>query len=66
MATSLVNTRCYLAPVIATVIGLKDHMSRRHWEILRGTPFAHLMEVEPLTQKRGVLDALMQMYDARI
>ena len=49
MATSLVNVRFYLAPVVTTLTELKDHMSRWHWKILRGTPFAHIMEVEPVT-----------------
>lgn len=45
---------------------LKPRMTRRQWEILQGTPFAHLMEVNPILQERVVLDALMQIYDGRI
>ena len=57
---------CYLAIIVSTLTKLKNHMSQRRWEVLHGIPFAHLMEVEPVMQDRGVLDTLMQMYNDRI
>ena len=66
MATNLVSARCYLAPVVTKLIELKDHMSRRQWEILHQSPFAHLMGMEPVIQERGMLDVLMQMCDNHI
>ncbi|XP_039140409.1 protein MAINTENANCE OF MERISTEMS-like [Dioscorea cayenensis subsp. rotundata] len=62
---NLVNGRCYLVPVVDTINQLKKMMTRRHWDILRRTPFSHLMDIEPIVQERSVLDALMQMFDER-
>lgn len=63
MATSLINEICYLVPIVATFNELKKHMSRRHWEILYETPFAHQNGFRTCIAGVGVLDALMQMYD---
>lgn len=63
MATNLVNGRCYLVPIVSTLSELKNHMTRKHWELLNKTPFVSLMDIEPIIQERVVLDALMQLYD---
>ncbi|KAH7679049.1 hypothetical protein IHE45_06G033800 [Dioscorea alata] len=65
MATTLVNARCYLAPVVETVSKLKKHMHKQHWDILRWTPFGHFMDITPVLQERGVLDAVLQVYDEK-
>lgn len=63
MMTVLVNARCYLALVVEMILELRKEMSKHHWEILRGMPFGHLMNVAPMMQERVVLDALLQVYD---
>ncbi|KAH7672208.1 hypothetical protein IHE45_09G039600 [Dioscorea alata] len=40
-------------------------MTRRHWGILKQTPFSHLMDIEPIVKERNILDALMQVFDER-
>lgn len=65
MATTLVNARCYLAHIVEMISTLRKEMHMRHWEILRGTSFGHLMDDASIIQERGVLDALLQVYDNR-
>lgn len=63
MATMLINARCYLTLVVETILELKKKMIRQHREILRLTPFAHFMDVMPVMQERGVLGAILQVYN---
>ena len=44
---------------------LKVHMTGRHWEIIRRTPFAALTEIEAVLQERTLLDSLLQRFDDR-
>ncbi|KAH7690184.1 hypothetical protein IHE45_02G028900 [Dioscorea alata] len=62
---NLVNGRCYLAPLVDTIHELRDKIMLRHWDILKRTPFSHLMDIEPIVQERSILDALMQAFDER-
>ncbi|KAH7672124.1 hypothetical protein IHE45_09G032500 [Dioscorea alata] len=62
-ASTLVNARCYLAPVVETLTELKKEINRCHWEILRRTLFSHIMDVALVKQERGVFDVLLQVYD---
>lgn len=62
MAITLVNARRYLAPVVEILMELKKDMNMRHWEILHRMLFAHMMDVAPVMQERGVLDTLLRVY----
>lgn len=65
MTTTLANTRCYLVHVVKMISELKKQMNRQHQEILRGTPLPHFMDMAPVMQDKGVLNALLQVYDNR-
>ncbi|XP_039137837.1 uncharacterized protein LOC120275360 isoform X2 [Dioscorea cayenensis subsp. rotundata] len=62
-SSDLVNGRCHLAPLVSTLDELKKHMSQRHWEIIRMTPFSPLLDLHPIVQERGLLDGILQLFD---
>lgn len=61
----LVNGRCYLTPLVATIQKLKEKMTRKHWDILWQTPFPHFMDIELVVQEQVVIGALMQAFDEK-
>lgn len=46
-------------------MGIKGEDYTKHWDILRMTPFSYFMDLEPKTQKRTILDTLIQVFDER-
>lgn len=62
-ATLFISERCYLFPIVETLAKLKQNMSYRYEKIIQRTPFALLIELEPILLERGQLNALLQKYD---
>lgn len=58
-ATLFISERCYLFPIVETLAKLKQNMSYIYEKIIQRTPFALLIELEPILLERGQLNALL-------